>query len=117
MGNSIKGILGHQGSRPLRPYVDIELEDSWFTPAAARTLARRILRAATRAENRMQDHRDQERAKAAKTPKPRPSETPTLQQVELPAKVALTPPNSGGMPPAFPSHTLPGEPGSDDGPA
>lgn len=54
----INTFVGHKGSdNPAKPYVELEVEDSWLTPAQARKLAYRLFAAAERAEKKYEDHK------------------------------------------------------------
>ncbi len=50
MSNRVTGILGICNGGPLSPFVQIEGDFDWLTPNQARSLAKRLTRAAANAE-------------------------------------------------------------------
>ncbi len=50
MPNRIKPIVGIKNSHPLRPYVELEIEEDWLSPAQARRFGARLIVAAYKAE-------------------------------------------------------------------
>ncbi len=68
MSIKIEADIGYKNGRPLAPFVGIDYIDSdigWMSPAQARKLAERLVKAAARAEVKYARH-------LAKTTKPKP---------------------------------------------